>query len=341
MTQRQRWRGFRGHRNRTYLVPAMLALTLAAVASGCGSGRAATATAGSAPKSSEFTASAAAGVLAAFDHADSAASAAGDLDALKLQETTPSLYASTASVHRAQARQTSQPAFQHMAPTFAIPAAPADCFLASATLKLVGEELNLADVSQFVLVPGSGWKISHNVQIGSDGVAALRGMNPVATSSTTAISDQSRQAIQNEIFARTTGSSAAYTVVASNTELDKQLAVGWTFYQKQMSSAGMTVTRSLDKAAWSDCAARTATGTAAFLTLSSTDTITPKHGGPATASLAPASPDMVSLGETAPVKGKTVKVSRVDVFLVLVPNTAGTPATVLGLSDAPVSATTS
>jgi hypothetical protein len=240
-------------------------------------------------------------------------------------------------VHRAAAGKTTQPSFQHVTPTFAIPPAPASCFLVGATLKLVGDEMNLTDFSQFQLTPGVGWKISHNVQIGTDGQAALQSMNSTAVTSAQALGDQREQAISSEVSGRTTAAAANYSIVASSAQLDKQLAVGWTYYTQALSAAKETVTRSLDQSSWSACAAHTGGGTIAFLTLNSTDTISVLPGGPAAVTLPASSPDMVALGKTAALTGKKLKVSRVDVFLMLVPDGSG-PATVLGLSDAPISA---
>jgi hypothetical protein len=329
----------RSHRGRRYPVPALtLALVAVVMLAGCGSAKQ---NAGSAPKataSPAFGVDAATMVLAAFDRADSAASVAGDVNALQLQEMAPSLNASEVAVNRAIAGKTAQPSFQHITPAFAIPAAPATCFLVGAGLKLVGEEMNLSDFSQFILTPGSGWKISHNVQIGSDGKAAVQGMNGTAVTSSQAIGDQHEQAISSEVFGRTTASANGYSVVASSPVLDKQLAAGWSFYTQALAAVKETVTRSLDQSSWSACAATSPSGTIAFLTLDSTDTVSGLPGGPATVSLPATSPDMIALGETKTVTGKKIKVSRVDVFLMLIPATGA--ATVLGLSDAPVSVTT-
>ena len=81
-----------------------------------------------------------AAVLAAFDKADSAASATGDLQALRRQETGPSLDVSTAAVHTAAANDRTQPPFKHTAAEFAVPDGTPGCFLAEATLTLSGDE---------------------------------------------------------------------------------------------------------------------------------------------------------------------------------------------------------
>ncbi|MEK8104190.1 hypothetical protein NKG94_01880 [Micromonospora sp. M12] len=55
-------------------------------------------------------------VLTAFDQADSAASVAGDVEALRAQEVSPSLDLSIAAVRRAAYNQRPQPSFQHINP---------------------------------------------------------------------------------------------------------------------------------------------------------------------------------------------------------------------------------
>lgn len=273
-------------------------------------------------------------VLAAFDNADSAASQAGDLTGLRAQEVGPSLDGSIAAVNKARLVRRNQPGFRHVDPVFALPAADAGCFLVTAKLRLTGEELPLTDVSHFIRTPQGSWKISHNVQIGPDGQAALAGLGSAsAVASTQALTDGLRQRLAAQLFSRTIGAGAPdTTLVASNVLLDRRFAGGWAVYSQQMQGAGMAVARGFDHADWSRCAARTSAGTLAFVTLAVSDTIT-GHA----VSLTPAAPDMAALGRTAAVHGRSIRVGRLQTFLLLVPSDGAAAASVLGLADAPVS----
>ncbi|GAA0587221.1 hypothetical protein GCM10010172_85410 [Paractinoplanes ferrugineus] len=318
--------------NRSPLTAGILAVLLGAGLTGCARGEtAAVAAPGPAPA---FGAPAATGVLAAFDDADSAATVAGDLAGLRGQEVSPSLDASVAAVNKARLVRRNQPGFRHVDPVFALPTADTGCFLVTAKLRLTGEELLLRDVSHFVRTPEGGWKLSHNVQIGPDGQAALASLgSAAAVSSTEALPAGLRERLAAQLFARTIGSGAPdTTLVASNVLLDRRFAGGWAVYSQQMQGAGMAVARTFQKAQWSDCAARTSAGTLAFVTLAVSDTIT----GP-TASLTPAAPDMAALGRSEAVHGRRIRVARLQTFLLLVPADAAAPASLLGLADAPVS----
>jgi hypothetical protein len=286
-----------------------------------------------------FTDQGAAAVLAAFDQADSAASSAGDLTALAGQEVDPALRSSLAAVHRARAQNVTQPAFQHSSPAFALPDRAADCFVVAATLRSSGGALARTDVSQFVRTPDGRWKLSHNVQVGQGVMGTIRaiGGRP-ALPTAQAVAASRRDALSAEVFARTTGGRpTGDSVVTASVLLDQQFAAGWQIYQQQMAAAGMVVSRRLSTSDWSACAVPVAGGTLTFLTLAATDTIAPRPGGPTTVTLPAASPDMVGTGQRASLRGRQIAVSRVDVFLLLVPPTGA--ASVLGLSDAPVSIT--
>lgn len=306
------------------------------VVAGCG--RSVVDSAGAGPATAgTFNASAAGAVLAAFDHADSVASSGGDLSALAAQEASPVLHASVASVNRAKAAGRTQPAFRHLDPVFAIPAGTPSCFLTVATLSTAGAELTRTDVSQFVRSADDAWKLSHNVQIGSAQAPAIRalGGRPAVTS-TGAIDNERRARLSAEVFNRTIAAGAPdVSVLATSVLLDQQFAAGWRVYQQQMSAAGMSVARTLVAADWSACAVTLDQGTLTFLTLTVTDTVRARQGGPAR--LDPHSPDLVGLGRQA-ATGSTIAVSRVEVILLLVP--AGAPATLLGLNDAPTDLTT-
>jgi hypothetical protein len=318
--------------SRLPLTGGVLAVLLGTALTGC-AGQAGEAVAAAGPEPA-FGASAATEVLAAFDNADSAASAAGDVTGLRAQEVSPSLDGSIAAVNKARLVRRNQPGFKHVNPVFALPAADAGCFLVMARLRLTGEELPLNDVSHFTRTPEGSWKISHNVQIGPDGQAALAALGrSSAVASTEALPDGLRQRLAAQLFARTIGSGAPdTTLVASNVLLDRRFAGGWAIYTQQMQGAGMTVARTFARAEWSRCAARTPAGTLAFVTLDVSDTITGKA-----VSLTPAAPDMAALGRTAAVHGSRIRVARVQSFLVLVPPDGAAPATLLGLADAPVS----
>jgi hypothetical protein len=281
-----------------------------------------------------FGVSAATEVLAAFDTADSAASAAGDVAGLRAQEVSPSLDGSIAAVNKARTVRRNQPGFRHVDPVFALPAGDAGCFLVTAKLRLTGEELPLTDVSHFVRTPQGSWKISHNVQIGPDGQAALADLGSAsAVASTEALPDGLRQRLAAQLFARTIGSGAPdTTLIASSVLLDRRFAGGWAVYAQQMQGAGMTVARTFDQAEWAGCAARTSAGTLAFVTLAVSDKIT-GHA----VSLTPAAPDMAALGRTSAVHGRSIRIDRRQTFLLLVPSGGSAPASVLGLADAPVS----
>lgn len=317
--------------SRSPLIGGALAVLLGIGLTGCA--RAGTAAEAQGPQPA-FGVSAATAVLAAFDNADSAASTAGDVTGLRAQEVSPSLDGSIAAVNKARLAQRAQPGFRHVDPVFALPAGDAGCFLVTAKLQLTGEEMPLADVSHFVRTPQGGWKISHNVQIGSDGQAALAQMGSAsAVTSAEALPDGLRQRLAAQLFARTIGSMTPdTTLVASSDLLDRKFAGGWAVYTQQMQQAGMTVTRTFGQADWSQCAARTAAGTLAFVTLTVSDTITGRS-----VSLTPAAPDMAALGRTSAVHGRSIRVGRLQTLLLLVPPDGSAPATVLGLADAPVS----
>ncbi|WP_432967441.1 hypothetical protein [Dactylosporangium sp. CA-233914] len=322
------------------VVAGVVTLALAGLVAGCGKADpTGGAPAEAAPQPGLATAAAEA-VLAAFDQADSAASSAGDPAGLKAQEVPPSLDLSLAAANRAKAAKRTPPAFRHTQPGFAIPAGDATCFLVVAGLQVTGAEQALADVTQFVKQDGGGWKASHNVSINQATVAqarALAGRPAVAT--TTALDEQRRQALQDEVFARSTGAgSPALSVLASSNLLDRQFAAGWAVYQQQLGGVGMTAKRELRGSEWSQCAAKTDGGVFAFLTIRAADTVAGSGGKPAT--LAPQSPDLQGLGKAEAVTAASITVSRVQVFLLFVPTTAGQPATLLGLGDAPTALTT-
>jgi hypothetical protein len=282
-----------------------------------------------------FTTQHAATVLAQFDRADSAASSAGDIQALQATETAPVLDTSIAAIHRSQAQHQQQRPFQHLQPVFAI--APS-CFLATANLKSTGNELTRTDVSEFVHGTDGTWKLSLNVQVGQDAVTTVRAIGgQSARGSDQAIPAARRTALQNEVFSRTTGSAAANdSVLAPSVLLDQQFAAGWHVYQQQLAGAGMTVHRALVSADWSRCAATVPGGTMAFLTLNMTDTITALPGGPADVTLGAQSPDLISVGRHTAISGRTVVTSRIENFLLLVPDGTGIGASLLGLDDAPL-----
>jgi hypothetical protein len=294
-----------------------------------------------APQKAGFDAAAATVVLTAFDQADSAATSAGNVEALASQETGAALEASVASAHRTKAQGRTQPQFQHTKPVFAIPAAEQpDCFLTVATLALPGEELQRTDLSQFSRQPAGGWKLSLHVLVAPEAEAAVRtiGGQPASTADA-AIPAPRREAIAAEVFGRSVATKGAdNSTVASSAILDNQLAAGWGIYQQQMNGAKIDVSRHLDGTEWSACAVKTAAGTVAFLTLRVTDNIAPQPGGPAKATLVPQSPDLMATGHTTPVQGASIAVARVEMFALLVPDAGA--ASVLGATDAAIAVTT-
>jgi hypothetical protein len=189
-----------------------------------------------------------------------------------------------------------------------------------------------------VAEPGGSWRLSHNVQVGQAATTVVRAMGAKpAVDSAQAIDPARRDALATEVFTRTLGGkSAGAALVAPTALLDQQFAAGWQVYQRQMAGAGMAVTRSLVDTAWSPCAAPVPGGMLTFLTLHALDTIRPAPGGAATVTLSPQSPDLSGTGQRNAVTGSSVTVSRVQVFLLLVPPAGGGGATVLGLGDAPV-----
>ncbi len=291
-------------------------------------------------RSQGFDPSVAATVLSAFDSADSAAGAAGDVAALRGQETEPAVLFSVASARSAKANGRKQPTFRHTEPLFAIPDGATDCFVASATLRLTGEELERRDVSVFQRQPDGAWRLSHNVLLGQDTQADAVAIDPVAVPGAGAIPADRRDGLGREVFARTTGkSSPDGAPVAPAPLLDQRLAGGWKIYQQQLSGAGLTVTRDLESVDVSSCAARAGSATLLFLTLKFTDTMAAAPGRNTPALLPAKSPDGVALGLSADVRGKTVAVSRTEVFLLSVPDDKAAPSTVLGLNDTATAAT--
>ncbi|RKN47590.1 hypothetical protein D7223_12520 [Micromonospora endolithica] len=320
--------------------PLVAAVALLALA-GCG-GEPVDAATPEVAASAAFGPDRAALVLTAFDQADSAASVAGDIEALKTQEVSPSLDLSIAAVRRSAYNQRPQPSFQHINPVFAVPAGEPTCFLATATLRLTGSELAPTDVSQFVLDADGQWKLSHNVQVTQPALVTARsiGGRP-ATSGGTALDVTSRKALAAEVFARSIGSTTSNrSLVASSPLLDGQFAGGWEVYGQQLAGVGAEVRRTMDRAEWSDCAVAVPTGTLTFLTLHVTDTLSPAPGGPATVRLEPQSPDLIAAGRSTAVRGKSIQVTRVETFLLLVPaQTVGT--SLLGLNDTALTVTAS
>ncbi|MET8117761.1 hypothetical protein [Micromonospora sp. NPDC005189] len=281
-------------------------------------------------------------VLTAFDQADSAASVAGDVEALRVQEVSPSLDLSIAAVRRAAYNQRAQPSFQHINPAFAVPPGDPACFLATATLRLTGSELAPTDVSQFLLGADGQWKLSHNVQVTQPSLVVARSLDGrPATAGGTALDETSRRALAAEVFARSIGSTTGnQTLVASSPLLDGQFAGGWEVYGQQLAGVGAAAQRTMDRAEWSDCAVAVPTGTLTFLTLHATDTLRPAPGGPATVQMVPQSPDLIATGHRTAISGKSIRVTRVETFLLLVPaQTAGT--SVLGLNDTALTVTVS
>ncbi|MET8547110.1 hypothetical protein [Micromonospora zamorensis] len=281
-------------------------------------------------------------VLTAFDQADSAASVAGDVEALRAQEVSPSLDLSVAAVRRAAYNQRAQPSFQHINPVFAVPPGEPSCFLATATLRLTGSELAPTDVSQFVLGADGQWKLSHNVQVTQPSLVVARSVDGrPATAGGAALDETSRRALAAEVFARSIGSTTGNrSLVVSSPLLDGQFAGGWEVYGQQLADVGGAVQRTMDRAEWSDCAVAVPTGTLTFLTIHATDSLRPAPGGPATVRLEPQSPDLIATGHLKAVSGKSIRVTRVETFVLLVPaQTVGT--SVLGLNDTALSVTAS
>ncbi|MFG1869051.1 hypothetical protein [Micromonospora arborensis] len=279
-------------------------------------------------------------VLTAFDQADSAASVAGDVEALRAQEVSPSLELSIAAVRRAAYNQRAQPSFQHINPVFAVPPGEPACFLATATLRLTGSELAPTDVSQFVLGGDGQWKLSHNVQVTQPSLVVARSIDGrPATAGGAALDETSRRALAAEVFARSIGSTTGNrSLVVSSPLLDGQFAGGWEVYGQQLAGVGAAVQRTMDRAEWSDCAVAVPTGTLTFLTIHATDTLRAAPGGPATVRLEPQSPDLIATGHLKAVSGKSIRVTRVETFVLLVPaQTVGTA--VLGLNDTALTVT--
>jgi outer membrane murein-binding lipoprotein Lpp len=104
-----------------------------------------------------LTAAKAASILSSFDAADSAATAAGNIEALRSQEITPALQSSIAAARRNALTKRAQPGYRHTNPRFAVPAGDATCFMVGATLHSTGTELGVTDsASSWLLltVPG-------------------------------------------------------------------------------------------------------------------------------------------------------------------------------------------
>ncbi|WFE40205.1 hypothetical protein [Micromonospora sp. WMMD998] len=320
-------------------MPVAAAATALLVLAGCGDGPV-DAAAPAASDPATFGRDRAALVLTAFDQADSAASVAGDVEALRTQEVSPSLDLSIAAVRRATYNKRPQPSFQHLNPAFAVPPGDPACFLATATLRLAGSELAPTDVSQFVLDADGQWKLSHNIQVTQPSLVVARSIDGrPATEGGEALDETSRRALAAEVFARSIGSTTSNrALVASSPLLDGQFAGGWEVYGQQLAGVGATVRRTMDRAEWSDCAVAVPTGTLTFLTIHATDTLSPAPDGPATVTMVPQSPDLIATGHRAPVSGKSIRVTRVETFLLLVPAQV-TGASVLGLNDTALTVT--
>ncbi|WBB76707.1 hypothetical protein O7602_14715 [Micromonospora sp. WMMD1128] len=320
-------------------MPVAAAALALLVLAGCGD-EPVDAAAPAASDSATFGRDRAALVLTAFDSADSAASVAGDVEALRTQEVSPSLDLSIAAVRRATYNKRPQPSFQHLNPAFAVPPGDPACFLATATLRLAGSELAPTDVSQFVLDADGQWKLSHNIQVTQPSLVVARSIDGrPATEGGEALDETSRRALAAEVFARSIGSTTSNrSLVASSPLLDGQFAGGWEVYGQQLAGAGATVRRTMDRAEWSDCAVEVPTGTLTFLTIHATDTLSPAPDGPATVKMVPQSPDLIATGHRAPVSGKSIRVARVETFLLLVPAQA-TGTSVLGLNDTALTVT--
>lgn len=321
-----------------YLVPAMCAAALLAVVA-CGSSAPSDPSTGT--LAAELSTAQAAAVLAGFDRADSAASTAGNIAGLRADEAAPTLDDSIAAVHRAQATHAKQAPYGHSAPVFSIPAGNPGCFLAAAGLSSRGDEVAQDDVSQFIRGSLGTWKLNLHVLIGQSAEPELAsiGARP-GTLSSAAISAARRQSIVRQIFARTTSTPHPdLSLVASSVVLDQQLGAGWKFYQQGLGAGHMTVSRTLTSSQWSTCAARASGAVIAFVTIYATDTIRPLTGGPATAALTAADPDLIGIGRHTAVRGRSIRVNRVEEFLLSVPPARNAPAAVLGLVDAPISVT--
>ncbi|MDG4809408.1 hypothetical protein O7634_21895 [Micromonospora sp. WMMD1120] len=321
-------------------VPLVAAAMTLLVLAGCGGGPVDAATPAPAG-SATFGRERAALVLTAFDQADSAASVAGDVEALRTQEVSPSLDLSIAAIRRAAYNQRPQPSFQHINPAFAVPPGDPSCFLATATLRLAGSELAPTDVSQFVRGDDGQWKLSHNVQVTQPALVVARSIDGrPATQGATAVDETTGRALAAEVFARSIGSTTGNrSLVASSPLLDGQFAGGWEVYGQQLAGVGAKVERAMDRAEWSDCAVAAPAGTLTFLTIHATDTLRPAPGGPATVRMVPQSPDLIATGHRTAISGTSIRVTRVETFLLLVP-AQGTGATVLGLNDTALSVTT-
>jgi hypothetical protein len=192
-----------------------------------------------------------------------------------------------------------------------------------------------------VAAPDGSWRLSHNVQVGQDSTAQVHavGLKP-ASQRPGPVPAQRLDQVAGEIFNRSTGSGAhVRTLVAESPVLDKQLALGWQIYQQQMNDFGMKVARTRTSAAWSECTARSGNSYLAFLTMQLVDTITPVSGAHAKVTLSPRSPDLAGLGHAGAVTGSQISIARVEVFLVSLPAADG-PAAVLGLTDAPITLST-
>ena len=128
------------------------------------------------------------------------------------------------------------------------------------------------------------------------------------------------------------------SLVASSPLLDGQFAGGWEVYGQQLAGVGAAARRTMDRAEWSDCAVAVPTGTLTFLTIHATDTLRPAPGGPATVQMVPQSPDLIATGQRTAVSGTSIRVTRVETFVLLVPaQAAGT--SVLGLNDTALTVT--
>jgi hypothetical protein len=289
----------------------------------------------------ELTVGQATQVLAAFDRSDSAASVSGNITALRADEAAPALDDSLAAVYRARASHAKQAPYNHADPVFAIPAGNPGCLLAAATLRSGGGEIPENDVSQFTRGPSGTWKLDLHVLVGPSTGPELAsiGAQP-ATLTATAIGAARRQALVSQLFARTTATPHPdLSLVASSVVLDQQLGMGWTLYRQGLRAGHMALSREMTGSQWSACAARAGSSLVAFVTIDATDTITPLPGGPPTAELTTQDPDLIGLGRHTAVRGASIKISRVEEFLLSVPAAASAPAAVLGLIDAPVSLT--
>ena len=274
--------------------------------------------------------------LKTWDTADSTASAQNNIDGLESAEADAALMFSVSGANAARLTGHPQAQYQHLDPSFVSLSGTPSCVLASATVKLAGEELSLPDFSEFKVV-GATWILTNHIFLARSVSASSTDLSAAtAIPAQKALSTDRQRSLSTELFARTIGTKwTKPSTIGPSTLIDRQLLGGWQFYTQQMAKAKTVVTRTLNSTSWSACAAATAQGELIFLTMNLTDRLAPAAAGPKKVTIPSGTPDLQGLGKKNAVSGATIVIDRIESFVLQIPTAAGLPVQVMGMSDAP------